>query len=46
MHTGQKVTRKKENFEGEKFIRIKPKQITSQPHDMKTRKTNDTTMVL
>ena len=30
MHTGQKVTRKKEKFEEEKFIRIKPKQITSQ----------------
>ena len=46
MHTGQKVTRKIDNFEEEKFIRIKPKQITSQPHDMKTRKTNNTTMVL
>ena len=30
MHTGQKVTRKKEKFEAEKFIWIKPKQITSQ----------------
>ena len=29
MHTGQKVTRKKEKFEEEKLIRIKPKQITS-----------------
>ena len=30
MHTGQKVTRKKDKSEEEKFIRIKPKQITSQ----------------
>ena len=30
MHTGQTVTRKKEKFEKEKFIRIKTKQITSQ----------------
>ena len=30
IHTGQKVTRRKEKFEEEKFIRIKPKQITSQ----------------
>ena len=30
IHTGQKVTRKKEKFEEEKFIRIKPKQIKSQ----------------
>ena len=30
MHTGQKVTRKKEKIEEEKFIRIKPKQKTSQ----------------
>ena len=29
MHTGQKVTRKKDKFEDEKFIKIKPKQITS-----------------
>ena len=29
MHTGQKVPRKKDKFEEEKFIRIKPKQITS-----------------
>ena len=28
MHTGQKVTRKKDKFEEEKFIKIKPKQIT------------------
>ena len=30
MHTGQKVTRKKDKFEREKFIRINSKQITSQ----------------
>ena len=29
MHTGQKVTRKKDKFDDEKFIKIKPKQITS-----------------
>ena len=29
MHTGQKVTRKKDKFEDEKFIKITPKQITS-----------------
>ena len=30
MHTGQKVTRKKDQFEDEKFIRIKPEQIISE----------------
>ena len=30
MHTGQKVTRKKDKIEEEKFIKIKPKQITSE----------------
>ena len=30
MHTGQKVTRKKDKFEEEKFIKIKTKQITSE----------------
>ena len=30
MHTGQKVARKKEKFEEEEIIRIKPKQITLQ----------------
>ena len=29
MHTGQKVTRKKDKFDDEKFINITPKQITS-----------------
>ena len=29
MHTGQKVTRKKDNFDDEKFIKITPKEITS-----------------
>ena len=29
MHTGQKVTRKKDKFDDEKFIRIKPEQIIS-----------------
>ena len=29
MHTGQKVTRKKDKFD-EKFIKIRPKQITSE----------------
>ena len=37
MHTGLKVTRKKHKFDDEKFIRIKPEQITSNVHDMKTR---------
>ena len=30
LHTGQKVTRKKEKFDDEKFIRIKPEQIISE----------------
>ena len=30
MHTGQKVTRKKDKFEEENFLKIKPKQITSE----------------
>ena len=30
MHTGQKVGRKKDNFDDEKFIKIKPKQIISE----------------
>ena len=30
MHTGQKVTRKKEKFDDEKFIRTKPEQIISE----------------
>ena len=30
MHTGQKVTRKKNKFDDEKFINIKPKQIISE----------------
>ena len=30
MRTGQKVTRKKDKFDDEKFIRIKPEQITSE----------------
>ena len=30
MHTGQKVTKKKDKFDDEKFIKIKPKQITSE----------------
>ena len=30
MHTGQKVTRKKDKFEDEKFRKIKPKQIMSE----------------
>ena len=30
MHTGQKVTRKKDEFDDEKFIRIKPEQIISE----------------
>ena len=30
MHTGQKVTRKKDKFYDEKFIRIKPEQIISE----------------
>ena len=29
MHTGQKVTRKKDKFDDEKFIKKKPKEITS-----------------
>ena len=29
MHTGKKVTRKKNKFDDEKFIKIKPKEITS-----------------
>ena len=29
MHTGQKVTRKKDKFDDEKFIKITPKEITS-----------------
>ena len=29
MHTGQKVTRKKDKFDNEKFIKITPKQIIS-----------------
>ena len=29
MHTGRKATRKKDKFDNEKFIKIKPKQITS-----------------
>ena len=29
MHTGQKTTRKKDKFDGEKFIKITPKQIIS-----------------
>ena len=29
MHTGQKVTKKKDKFDDEKFIKIKPKQIIS-----------------
>ena len=29
MHTGQKVTRKKDNFDDEKFIKLTPKQIIS-----------------
>ena len=29
MYTGQKVTRKKDKFDDEKFIKIKPKEITS-----------------
>ena len=30
MHTGQKVTRKKDKFDDKKFIRIKPEQIKSE----------------
>ena len=30
MHTGQKVTKKKDKFDDEKFIRIKPEQIISE----------------
>ena len=30
MHTGQKVTKKKDKFDDEKFIKIKPKQIISE----------------
>ena len=30
MHTGQKVTKKKDKFDDEKFIKIKPKQIMSE----------------
>ena len=30
MHTGQKVTRNKDKFDDEKFIRIKPEQIISE----------------
>ena len=30
MHTGQKVTRKKDKFDEEKFIKIKANQITSE----------------
>ena len=30
MHTGQKVTRKKDKFDDEKFVRIKPEQIISE----------------
>ena len=30
MHTGQKVTRKEDKFENEKFIKIKPKKIMTQ----------------
>ena len=30
MHTGQKVTRKRDKFDDEKFIRIKPEQIISE----------------
>ena len=30
MHTGQKITKKKDNFDDEKFIKIKPKQIISE----------------
>ena len=29
MNTGKKITRQKDNFEEEKFIKIKPKSITS-----------------
>ena len=29
MNKGKKITRKKDNFEKEKFIKIKPKSITS-----------------
>ena len=29
MHTGQKVTKKKNKFDDEKFIKIKPKKIIS-----------------
>ena len=30
MHTGQKVTKKKDKFNDKKFIKIKPKQIISE----------------
>ena len=30
MHTGQKVTRKRDKFDDEKFIRIKPEQTISE----------------
>ena len=30
MHTGQKVTKKKDKFDDEKFIKNKPKQIISE----------------
>ena len=30
MHTGQKVRKKKDKFDDEKFIKIKPKQIVSE----------------
>ena len=30
MHTGQKVTRKKEKFDDKNFIKIRPKQIISE----------------
>ena len=30
MHTGQKVTKKKDKFDDEKFIKIKPEQIISE----------------
>ena len=30
MHTGQKIDRKEDKFEEEKFIKIKPKSITSE----------------
>ena len=30
MHTGQKVTKKKDKFDDKKFIKIKPEQIISE----------------